>query len=166
MVLKGIKNEKNIYYFNLHNYINIFCFLHIKFKRKKNSNSISFTQKTTESNQKANNSKAEQNVTAKPLDDGSNIEKVKLSFFNSAQESTYDESAKKLIESIKACKDNKDIKLAEKIGTMSIKHSGDEKFTDIANLYLGADNSVYAKYIDKSNKENSNAYQIDLDKLK
>ena len=63
-------------------------------------------------------------------------------------------------------KDNKDIKLAEKIGTMSIKHSGDEKFTDIANLYLGADNSVYAKYIDKSNKENSYAYQIDLDKLK
>ena len=49
-------------------------------KEKKNSNSISFTQKTTESNQKANNSKAEQNVTAKPLDDGSNIEKVKLSF--------------------------------------------------------------------------------------
>ena len=131
-------------------------------KEKNNSNSISFT----ESNQKANNSKAEQNVTAKPLDDGSNIEKVKLSFFNSAQESTYDESAKKLIESIKACKDNKDIKLAEKIGTMSIKHSGDEKFTDIANLYLGADNSVYAKYIDKSNKENSYAYQIDLDKLK
>ena len=128
-------------------------------KEKNNSNSISFTQKTTESNQKANNSKAEQNVTA-------NIEKVKLSFFNSAQESTYDESAKKLIESIKACKDNKDIKLAEKIGTMSIKHSGDEKFTDIANLYLGADNSVYAKYIDKSNKENSYAYQIDLDKLK
>ena len=79
-------------------------------KEKNNSNSISFTQKTTESNQKANNSKAEQNVTAKPLDDGSNIEKVKLSFFNSAQESTYDESAKKLIESIKACKDNKDIK--------------------------------------------------------
>ena len=135
-------------------------------KEKNNSNSISFTQKTTESNQKANNSKAEQNVTAKPLDDGSNIEKVKLSFFNSAQESTYDESAKKLIESIKACKDNKDIKLAEKIGTMRIKHSGDEKFTDIANLYLGADNSVYAKYIDKSNKENSYAYQIDLDKLK
>lgn len=135
-------------------------------KEKNNSNSISFTQKTTESNQKANNSKAEQNVTAKPLDDGSNIEKVKLSYFNSAQESTYDESAKKLIESIKACKDNKDIKLAEKIGTMSIKHSGDEKFTDIANLYLGADNSVYAKYIDKSNKENSYAYQIDLDKLK
>ena len=49
---------------------------------------------------------------------------------------------------------------------MSIKHSDDEKFTDIANLYLGADNSVYAKYIDKSNKENSYAYQIDLDKLK
>lgn len=136
-------------------------------KEKSSNNSISFTQKKTENSQKANdNSNIEKNVTAKPLDDGSNIEKVKLSFFNSAQESTYDESAKKLIESIKACKDNKDIKLAEKIGTMSIKHSGDEKFTDIANLYLGADNSVYAKYIDKSNKESSYAYQIDLDKLK
>jgi len=32
---KKDKNEKNIYYFHLHNYINIFCFLHIKFKRKK-----------------------------------------------------------------------------------------------------------------------------------
>lgn len=73
---------------------------------------------------------------------------------------------KKLIESIKACKDNKDIKLAKKVGTMSINHPDDEKFTDLANLYLGADNSVYAKYIDKSNKENSYAYQIDLDNLK
>lgn len=74
--------------------------------------------------------------------------------------------AKKLIESIKACKDNKDIKLTEKIGTMSLKHSDDEKFTDIANLYLGANNSVYAKYVDKSNKEGIYAYQVDLDKLK
>lgn len=49
---------------------------------------------------------------------------------------------------------------------MSIKHPDDEKFTDITNLYLGADNSVYAKYIDKSNKEGSYAYQIDLDNLK
>ncbi len=136
-------------------------------KEKGSNNSISFTQKTTENSQKANdNSNTEKNVTAKPLDDGSNIEKVKLSFLNSTQESTYDESAKKLIESIKNCKDNKDLKLAEKIGTMSIKHSDDEKFTDIANLYLGADNSVYAKYIDKLTKESNYAYQIDLDKLK
>ena len=49
---------------------------------------------------------------------------------------------------------------------MIIKHPDDEKFTDIANLYLVADNSVYAKYIDMSNKEGSYAYQIDLDNLK
>mgnify|MGYP004469817865 CR=1 FL=1 len=136
-------------------------------KDKSSNNSISFTQKTTEKSKKANNnSNVEKNITAKPLDDGSNIEKVKLSFLNSAQESTYDKSAKNLIKNIKSCKDNKDIKLAEKIGTMSIKHSDDEEFTDIANLYLGADNSVYAKYIDKSNKESSYAYQIDLEELK
>lgn len=49
---------------------------------------------------------------------------------------------------------------------MSLKHSDDEKFTDIANLYLCANNSVYTKYVDKSNKEGIYAYQVDLDKLK
>lgn len=136
-------------------------------KAKDNDNSVSFTQKTTDSAKNADsNSDNEESITGKPLDDGSDIEKVKLSFLNSTQESTYDETAKILIENIKTCEDNESINLTKKIGTLSVKQSKDKEFSDIANLYLGVDNNVYAKYIDKSNNESNYAYQIDLDKMK
>lgn len=95
----------------------------------------------------------------KPFDDGSNIEKVYLSYFRENVESLYDKSTQKLLKEIKDCNTTPEAILTDKIGKISIKYKDDESLLDYAELYLGSDNCLYAKYISKSNE--SFAYKID-----
>lgn len=96
-------------------------------------------------------------------DDKTNIEKIILTFYGEISESNYDDESEKLIEKIKNCKETPETNLVEKIGKISIKNKGSNNITDIADIYLGADYNIYAKYI--SEKDNNYAYLIDMDAL-
>lgn len=87
------------------------------------------------------------------------IEKVFLSIYGKTSESNYDIDAEKLIEEIKNCQDIPESILVEEIGKISIKNKNSEDIVDVAELYIAADYSVYAVYVD--NADNNYAYKID-----
>lgn len=104
---------------------------------------------------KSSNSSASDKYNVKNKD----IEKVFLSIYGNESESDYDTDAEKLIEEIKNCKDVPGSTLVEKIGKISIKDKNSDSIVDVAELYIAADYSVYAVYIDNSDK--NYAYKID-----
>lgn len=87
------------------------------------------------------------------------IEKVILSINGEESTTDYDADAEKLIEEIRKCKDKPETALVEKVGKISIKNKGNDEIVDIADFYIAADYSVYAKLID--NADNDYAYKID-----
>lgn len=96
---------------------------------------------------------------AEPYNDGSDIEKVILSYLGQQFESTYDEDSIMLLNEIKNCKDQPEALMADKIGEIKIKYKNNDEYISFATLYIGTDHSLYAKYI--SDTDDNYAYKID-----
>lgn len=99
-------------------------------------------------------------VTSPVLDDGSDIEKVIITYFRESKECNYDEGAKEFLTSVKESDEKVTTVLTDKIGEIKIKYKNSDDYNDFAFLYIGADYNVYAKYIDA---KDDTAYKIDID---
>lgn len=130
------------------------------------SNDVLISELTQEEKENSTNNKNSKNNTdTKPFEDGSNIQKVIISYFDSELESTYDQEAHELFNKIKNNSEKTNIILTNKIGKISIKYINKEEKVDFAELYLGSDNNIYAKYILDTNNTDNYVYKIDTTTL-
>lgn len=105
-----------------------------------------------------------ENATNKePYNDGSNIEKVIISYLGQTSESTYDEDAHTFLNEIKNCQEEPEALMVDKIGEILVKNKNSDESISIATLYIGSDNHLYAKYITED--QDNFAYKIDIEKL-
>lgn len=109
------------------------------------------------------NTVTENTIDKEPYNDGSNIEKVIISYLGQTTESTYDEDAHVFLNEIKNCQEEPKALMADKIGEILVKYKNSDESISIATLYIGSDNNVYAKYITEN--QDDFAYKIDIEKL-
>lgn len=128
----------------------------------KEDNNVTTNQTSNEFTSQDNTDKII-NPTEEVNDNNANSEKIILTFYGETSESNYDEESEELIEAIKSCKEIPEINIVEKIGKISIKNKDSNDIVDIADIYIGADYNIYAKYI--SNTNNDYAYRLDPENL-
>lgn len=128
----------------------------------KEDNNVTTNQTSNEFTSQDNTDKII-NPTEEVNDNNANSEKIILTFYGETSESNYDEESEELIEAIKSCKEIPEINIVEKIGKISIKNKDSNDIVDIADIYIGADYNIYAKYI--LNTNNDYAYRLDPENL-
>ncbi|MDE5983837.1 MAG: hypothetical protein K2H13_01100 [Eubacterium sp.] len=89
---------------------------------------------------------------------------VLIRYFRQRKELPYNDETKSILNDIKECTDKQKTEFEHKIGSISIIHNNnDEVSEDFANIYMGEDDNVYARYINNSDGET--AYKLDIEAL-
>lgn len=86
---------------------------------------------------------------------------VFIRYYRQKNELPYNDEMENIINEIKTCTDKPKTEFEHKIGSISIRHNGDTPSEDIARIYVGKDDQIYAQYID-SNDEKI-AYKLDIE---
>lgn len=87
---------------------------------------------------------------------------ILIRYFRKRKELSYDKEMINLLNSIKDCDDKPNTEFTDKIGSITIRHT-DQASEDFADIYLGEDENIYAKYINSDNDKI--AYKLDIDSL-
>lgn len=129
-----------------------------------NDNENSDNSKTTQ-NSNIIQSTSENNIstdsTGNSEESNSSNSTVLVRYYRQKKELPYNDETEKILNEIKECTDKPETEFEHKIGSISIRHNGDRPSEDIAKIYIGKDENVYAKYID-SNDEKI-AYKLDIE---
>ena len=80
------------------------------------------------------------------------IEKIIVTHYGDTEEYTEKEHSFDFVDKIKTCNDVPNTKMKSNIGDIKIKYKNSKKSKKFANLYLGDDGKIYAKYVDSQNK--------------
>lgn len=88
---------------------------------------------------------------------------VLIRYFRQRKELPYNDEMKGILDNIKACEDKPKTEFEHKIGSISITYSDNEGSEDFANIYMGKDDNIYARYINNSDEEI--AYKLDIEEL-
>lgn len=96
-------------------------------------------------------------------DNNSSNTTVLIRCFRQRKELSCDVEIKDWLDSIKECNDKPKTELTKKIGSITIRHTGDEASERFADIYLGNDENVYAQYINSDSDKT--AYKLDTEKL-
>lgn len=88
------------------------------------------------------------------------IEKVIVSYYGKTMEIIEEEQSFDFIDKIIKCDSIPDAQLIEQIGKIEIKYYDKDKNEEFAELYIGSDTKIYAKY--KKSKNPDYAYQITI----
>lgn len=106
----------------------------------------------------------------KEIDDTYNSDKlnnsentVLIRYFRQRKELPYNDDIKGVLDNIKACEDKPKTEFEHKIGSIAIIYSNNEGSEDFANIYIGKDDNIYARYINSADEEI--AYKLDIEAL-
>lgn len=101
--------------------------------------------------------KNEQGLSDIPYNDGTGIQNVYISYLSSETSAVYDEKASELLNNIKNCRDVPETSL-KKMGEINVTYNSDSDLSLYAELYIGQDGEMYAKFI--ADTQNDYAYKI------
>lgn len=88
---------------------------------------------------------------------------VLIRYFRQRKELLYNDEMKSILDNIKECEDKPKTEFEHKIGSIAIIYSNNEGSEDFANIYMGKDDNVYARYI--NNADGEIAYKLDIEAL-
>lgn len=91
----------------------------------------------------------------------SSEETVLIRYFRQRKELSYNDEMKNILNDIKECEDKPKTEFVNKIGSISIRHNNDDGSEDFANIYIGEDDNIYARYI--NNDDDKTAYKLDIE---
>ena len=86
------------------------------------------------------------------------IEKVIVEYADNKEEYTESQMRFDFIDEIEKCNTVPDVQLKNKIGQMKIKYKDNDDLVLYADLYMGSDGLIYAKYVKSTNADY--AYKI------
>lgn len=108
-----------------------------------------------------NNAEIDDTYNSDKLNNSENT--ILIRYFRQRKELSYNDETKNILDNIKACEDKPKTEFEHKIGSIAIIYNNNEGSEDFANIYMGEDDNIYARYI--NNADGEIAYKLDIEAL-